>query len=235
MSAGSPSLAHEDTRTMTIEPTLLESFDPDLTARLTSRRGLFTRAASRLGAAATVPSVLAVASTEAFAQGLPGQLTQVLNFALTLEYLEAEFYQTALSRRGLIPGRYRPVFQQIVRHEVAHVRTLSGALGGAAIAKPQFDFTGRGQYADVFDNFATFATLSQTFEDLGVAAYKGQAGNLAGTPVLTTALQIHSVEARHAAEVRRVNRSFGWDGAFDQPKSRSEVLAAAGPFIASGL
>lgn len=55
---------------------------------------------------------------------------------------------------------------------------------------------------------------------------------VAGFAVLTTALQIHSVEARHAAEVRRIRRMFGWDGAFDSPKTKAEVLAAAGPFIA---
>ncbi|KAB1071179.1 ferritin-like domain-containing protein [Methylobacterium planeticum] len=220
---------------MTTQPTLLDTLDPDLTARLTSRRGLFSRAAGSLGALATAPTVLAVASTEAFAQGLPGQVVDVLRFALTLEYLEAEFYQTALASRGLIPGRYRPVFQQIAKHEVAHVRLLQGALGTAAIPKPTFDFTARGKYQDVFESFDTFTTLSSTFEDLGVAAYKGQAGNLQGTPVLTTALQIHSVEARHAAEVRRVRGFIGWDGAFDAPQTKAQVLAAAMPFIAGGV
>jgi hypothetical protein len=217
---------------MTSEPTLLGGLDPDLAARLTSRRDLFTKAAAKLGAVASAPAVLSVVSTEAFGQALPAQVVEVLNFALTLEYLEAEFYQMALARPRLIPGRYRAVFQQISRHENAHVRTLSGALGGAAVAKPRFDFTGRGQFPDVFTNFATFAAVSNTFEDLGVAAYKGQAGNLQGTPVLTTALQIHSVEARHAAEVRRVRGTFGWDGAFDQPLTKAQVLAAAAPFIA---
>ena len=216
---------------MTAEPNILDQLDPDLTQRLTSRCDLFAKAATTLGAVATAPAVLSLVSTEAFGQALPAQVVEVLNFALTLEYLEAEFYQIALRRPNLIPGRYRTVFAQIGKHEVAHVRTLSGALGPAAIAKPQFDFTGRGQFPDVFSNFATFAAVANTFEDLGVAAYKGQAANLQGTPVLTTALQIHSVEARHAAEVRRVRGTFGWDGAFDQPLTKAQVLAAAGPFI----
>lgn len=219
---------------MTSEPTLLDTIDPHAARELTSRRGLFAGAALALGGLATVPLVLAQASTQAFGQfSGSSSVTEVLNFALTLEYLEAEFYQTALATRGLIPGRFRPVFQQLGKHEVAHVRLLQGALAGAAIPKPRFDFTGRGQYPDVFSNFDTFTTLSSTFEDLGVAAYKGQAGNLQGTPVLTTALQIHSVEARHAAEVRRVRGVLGWDGAFDKPLTKSAVLAAAAPFIAA--
>lgn len=217
---------------MSNEPTLLDGIDPDLRRHLASRRHIFRQAAAVLGGLATVPTVVASASAQLFGLGGgPGQLNEVLNFALTLEYLEAEFYATGLRSRGLIPGRYRNVFQQIAKHEVAHVRTLRGALGGAAISSPQFDYTARGQYPDVFENFTTFATVASTFEDLGVAAYKGQAGNLMGTPALTTALQIHSVEARHAAELRRVRGSFGWDGAFDRPLSKAEVLAAAGPFI----
>jgi hypothetical protein len=213
------------------EPTILDTLDPDLVDRLASRRNLFAKAAVTLGAAATAPAMLAAVSGEALGQGLPGQVTEVLNFALTLEYLEAEFYQRALGTPGLIPGRYRTVFQQIGKHENAHVRFLVGALGPAARPRPQFDYTARGRFPDVFSNFNTFATVSQTFEDLGVAAYKGQAGNLMGTPVLGPALQIHSVEARHAAEVRRVRGVLGWDGPFDRPLSRFQVLAAAGPFI----
>ena len=219
-------------QTVDHETTLLDSIDEDIRVGLASRRGLLADVTRKLGAAATLPAVLAVASTEAFGQGVPAGIADVLNFALTLEYLEAEFYHTALKTPGLIPSRYRAVFSQIGKHEVEHVRTLSAALGPQAIASPRFDFTGRGQYPTVFSDFTTFAAVSSTFEDLGVAAYKGQAPNLLGTPTLTVALRIHSVEARHAAEVRRVRGLIGFDGPFDAPKSKFEVLAAAGPFIA---
>jgi Ferritin-like domain len=124
------------------------------------------------------------------------------------------------------------VFGLIAKHERQHVAFLKGALGAAAVKPPKADFTAGGKYADVFSNFKTFLTLSQTFEDLGVAAYKGQAGNLKGNgAILTAALQIHSVEARHAAEVRRIGGKKAWTGAFDEPKSKQQVLAAATPFL----
>ena len=219
---------------MSIDQPLFETIDPDIAVRLTSRRDLFSKARLKLGALASAPVVLAAVSSAAFGQVLPAGVTDILNFALTLEYLEDEFYRTALAQEGLIPGRYQDVFAQISKHESEHVATLTGALGAAAVAKPEFDFTARGKYRGVFRNFATFAAVSQALEDTGVAAYKGQAPALTGGGVLlTTALQIHSVEARHAAEVRRVRGVSPWIGAFDRPLSKAQVLAIAGPFIVS--
>ncbi len=212
---------------------LLDNLDPGITKRLLSRRGIFRKASLSLGAAASAPVILAAASRSAFGQALPQEIVDVLNFALTLEYLEDTFYRSGYDA-GIYPAEYRPVFNHIGLHEAQHVAFLSGALGSAAVAKPEFDFTAGGQYPDALSNFATFATLSQTFEDLGVAAYKGQAANLmANGDILTAALQIHSVEARHAAEVRRINGVAPWSdgGAFDEPLSKEEVLAAATPFI----
>jgi hypothetical protein len=211
---------------------LLETIDPDLSGRILARRDLFRSAALKLGAVASAPVVLAAVSSQAFSQGMPAQVTDILNFALTLEYLEDEFYRTALAQQGLIPQQFIPVFAQISKHETAHVATLKGALGGAAVAKPEFDLTARGKFHDILSNFKTFALVSQTLEDTGVAAYKGQAPALTGGgALLTTALQIHSVEARHAAEVRIVRGVKPWIGAFDQPMSKAQVLAAAKPFI----
>ena len=210
---------------------ILETLDPDLADRLGSKRDLFRKVATKLGVLATTPVVLAAASSEVFSQGLPAQVVDILNFALTLEYLEDEFYRTALSS-GFIPGQFTEVFGTISRHESQHVMTLTGALGGAAVPKPRFDFTARGRYPDIFSNFRTFALVSQTLEETGVAAYKGQAPKLTGGgALLTTALRIHSVEARHAAEVRRVRGVKAWNGAFDKPMSKAQVLAAASPFI----
>jgi|GEM_PF-4100513 len=80
-----------------------------------------------------------------------------------------------------------------------------------------------------------FLELSQTFEDTGVKAYKGQAGNLITSPtLLTAALRIHSVEARHAAEIRRLRGEKAWTRAFAEPLTKGQVLAMVSPFIRKG-
>lgn len=139
---------------------------------------------------------------------------EVLNFALTLEYLEAEFYDMGLSSSGLLSGDIQSVVEQISKHESAHVeflKTTINSLGGTPVAKPDFDFTAGGTFSDVFSNPTTFLALAQAFEDTGVRAYKGQAGNLLGEDdILQAALAIHSVEARHASEIRRLRGSKGW-------------------------
>jgi len=162
-------------------------------------------------AIASMPVAFGLLARRAFAQGgLPQEIIDVLNFALTLEYLEDEFYRTGLATAGLIPGEDLPIFQQISKHETAHVALLESVLGANAGAKPTFDFTA-GSMFDPFNVYATFQALSQGFEDTGVRAYKGQATALmADNTILTTALRIHSVEARHASEVRRLRGRKGW-------------------------
>ena len=166
----------------------------------------------RLG---TVPAALAALSTEAFGQGrLPAVVNGVLNFALRLEYLEAEFYNRGVATSGLIPTADLQIFQTIQAHENAHVEYLRNALGASARPKPTFDFTagngsGTGPFATVFTSYATFMAVAQAFEDTGVRAYKGQAPSLLPyKDVLQAALTIHSVEARHAAEIRRLRGAF---------------------------
>ena len=204
-------------------PKRLLAADPDIAARLAARQveidagaavSTHTRAGLALGGALLATAAL---SHDVFAQdGLPSMVVDILNFALTLEHLEAEFYVTGVGTPGLIPASMRAPFDQIRKHEVAHVAFLRGVLGTAAIEKPTFDFTGgagsgAGPFADVFRNAQTFMAVAQAFEDTGVRAYKGQAANLMGhNDVLRAALKIHSVEARHAAQVRRMRGQKGW-------------------------
>lgn len=167
------------------------------------RRGFFKKAGdlSFKTLLATLPIGLVMLPKTVRAQS--SSVGDVLNFALTLEYLEDEFYKMGLAASGLIPQEDRAIFMQISQHESAHVMFLQTALGTSAVDKPAFDFTAGGQFANAFTDYMTFLALSQAFEDTGVRAYKGQAGNLiTDDGTLRAALQIHSVEARHAALVR---------------------------------
>ena len=140
-------------------------------------------------------------------------LTDALQLALTLEYLEDEYYRIGLQTANLIPNSDKVVFQQISKHEAAHVTFLKSTLTSLGVtpgAKPTFDFTANGAFTP-FTNYQQFLTLAQAFEDTGVRAYKGQAGNvMSNGTVLQAALQIHSVEARHASMVRRMRANKGW-------------------------
>ena len=192
---------------------LLESVEPDYISHMTARREPIEKAKAMTGMlGSAVISFGALAGT-AFGKDdkLPGKIVDVLNFALTLEYLEDEFYRTAVGSSRLIPRDTRDVFGQISKHETEHVALLKSVLGTKAVAKPRFDFTAGGAFGDVFSNYQTFLAVSQALEDTGVRAYKGQAGNLqSNAKILTVALQIHSVEARHAAQVRRLRGEKGW-------------------------
>ncbi|GAA4448449.1 hypothetical protein GCM10023189_06320 [Nibrella saemangeumensis] len=185
--------------------TEIENIDADAVERINyySRRQMFRLGAK--AAAAAVPATFAAIGS-AYGQGAVPTVTEVLNFALTLEYLEAEFYRMGLMAPNLIPAQDRAVFMQISKHEDAHVKLLQVALGAAAVMKPNFKFPG-----DAFTNYQTFMFLAKALEDTGVRAYKGQAQFLTvNKDVLTVALRIHSVEARHAAEVRRLMGIKEW-------------------------
>lgn len=162
---------------------------------------------------ATSSKKAAFATTAGVGTGRTAAITDVLNFALKLEYLESSFYNQGVSS-GVISAADLAIFQQIRKHENAHVQVLQDtitALGGTPDTTPTFDFTAGGAF-DPFNQYGDFLALSQAFEDTGVRAYKGQAANLiSNNDVLTAALQIHSVEARHASEVRRLRRKNGMD------------------------
>ncbi|MHA6247567.1 ferritin-like domain-containing protein [Pontibacter sp. CAU 1760] len=148
----------------------------------------------------------------AFAQ--TNDVMGVLKFALTLERLEYDFYLQGV-RSGIISTKDLDVFTAIREHERIHVQLLEetiGALGGDLNGVPtRFDFTAGGLFPSPFSNYKLFLAVAQAFEDTGVKAYKGQAPNLmSNDQLLTVALQIHSVEARHASRVRRLRHLKGW-------------------------
>ena len=176
----------------------IEATEKDAVEKFTFSRRKMLKTTSV--AAASSAFFFTATVNKAFSQS--NSINDVLNFALLLEYLEAEFYSKALNS-GMNFGNARGLFEEIAKHEAQHVAFLKSALGGAAMAKPEFDFTAKGMYPDPFSNYTVFLTLSQAFEDTGVRAYKGQAPNLVSNrDILEAALRIHSVEARHAGEIR---------------------------------
>ena len=193
----------------------IEKVEPEVYEKLNSRRGMFKQLSSTSikVAAAAIPVLLGSVLTKGYGKS-NSAAGDILNYALTLEYLEDEFYAKGLAASGLIPANRMAIFQQISKHEAAHVKFLKDVLASiseTAVAKPTFDFTAGGMFADVFTNYQTFLALSQSFEDTGVRAYKGRAGELVGNAdYLPAALQIHSVEARHASMVRRLRAEKGW-------------------------
>ncbi len=220
------------------ETTIFGALDPELMDRVVSRRGAVERSGKLAGALAiaSMPVAFGLLAKKAFAQGgLPQGIIDVLNFALTLEFLEDDFYVLGVGSAGLIPGEDLPIFQQISKHETAHVALLQSVLGASAVAKPTFDFTAGGTL-DPFNDYPTFQVLSQGFEDTGVRAYKGQAAALmSDNLILTTALRIHSVEARHASEVRRLRGQKGWiTGNQTDPAAASIAAVYAGEEAANG-
>ncbi len=155
------------------------------------------------------------------------QDVQILNFALTLEYLESEFYIQAVNN-GALSGELLN-FATVVRdHEVAHVEFLEGALGNKAVDKPTFDF------GNAVTDPEAFALVAVVLEDTGVIAYNGQGPRLRRR-TLGAAGSIVSVEARHAAWIRRIAfgpdfeerpESFPAPLAFDDAASMRTILKA---------
>ena len=142
----------------------------------------------------------------------------ILNYALTLEYVQDSFY-SEVERIGALSGGLAEQAKVVAAHERAHVKALRGVLGSKAVKRPRFDFRGATEDAERFRKTAV------AFEDLAVAAYKGQAPRLHSKAVLAAAISIHSVEARHAAWIRRLAGVVPAADAFDEPRSRKSTLA----------
>jgi hypothetical protein len=197
--------------------------DPEIYERVSTRRRMIRNWMPRV-TAATLP--LAIGALFQKAYGKTSDIViDTLKTALTLERLESSFYAKALSMSNLIPAsrpQDKQAIQLIYANESAHrsfVELMITSTGGSFADVPDtanFDFTGgrgtnAGPFSDVFTNYVTFLSLSQVFEDLGVRAYKGAAPDLMGNhDVLQGALQVHSVEARHAAKLRQMRTEIGF-------------------------
>jgi hypothetical protein len=141
----------------------------------------------------------------------------ILNYALTLEYVQESFYGEA-ERLGVLTGGLAEQARVVGAHERAHVKAFREVLGAAAVKRPRFDFRGATEDADAFRRTAV------AFEDLAVAAYKAQAPLIQRRAYLVPALAIHTVEARHAAWIRRLAGVTPAPDAFDEPRSKQSTL-----------
>jgi serine-rich repeat adhesion-like glycoprotein len=162
--------------------------------------------------------------SRALAQSGGGDVS-ILNFALTLEYLESSFYEEAKRRAGA-SGELKSLVDLIAKDEGEHVKALSATirkLGGKPVAEPKFEFP--------YGNTAGFLKLAQTFEDTGVSAYNGAAPQIKSKEVLAAAGSIVQVEARHAAAIRLQNGDEPAPVAFDPSLDEAKVLKAVEPFI----
>jgi len=207
-----------------------------------SRRRLFRNAAIAGGSMAAIGTVGFVGAQDAtpegddtaseespFADGV-----EVANYALTLEHLETAFYRNGLAEIGVdgitALGFQANVFDrlsEIGQHEADHVVALIGvveSLGGEPVDEATYDFG----YTDA----AGFLQVAQAREDTGVSAYQGAAQYLIGAPdILTAALTIHGVEARHAAYIALLNEVVPFPEAFNPTLTPAEVLEIATPLI----
>jgi rubrerythrin len=144
---------------------------------------------------------------------------KILQYALTLEYLESAFYDRAVAG-GALSGDVLAAAKIVRKHEAAHVAFLRKALGKAAPKKPSFDFKGTTK------DQAKFLATSVVLEDTGVAAYSGQATNILEASVAKAAVSILTVEARHASRFRSLAGDNFAPRSFDVPKSKAAVLKA---------
>jgi hypothetical protein len=173
-----------------------------------------------LGAGAVVAGGALVGALPAMASaGFAKSDVAILNYALTLEYLEAAFYAEAVSQ-GKFSGKTGAFAKVVANHEAAHVAFLKSAVGSAAVKRPKFDFKG------TTTDKAKFLATAQVLEDTGVAAYLGQAGNIKSKKILGAAGAILAVEARHAGWVRDLNNVSGAPGAFQGGQTKAQILSA---------
>jgi hypothetical protein len=189
-----------------------EKVDGDTRASFLKKAGL--GAGAVVGSSAFFGVLPSIASA-----GVAASDVAILNFALTLEYLEAAFYAEAVSK-GRFAGKVGTFAKIVSSHENAHVAFLKGALGSAAVKKPAFDFKG------TTTNKAKFMATAQVLEDTGVAAYLGQVGNIKSKKILGAAGSILPIEARHAGWIRDLNNTSGAPTAFQGAKTKSQILAA---------
>jgi len=205
----------------------IEIVNPELAAcevHGMTRSSFILRGALAAGAFYGTASVAPFVSQALAATG--GGDADILNFALTLEYLEADFYNVKGKQVGL-SGQAKAYAKQFGAEEAEHVSALTAAikqLGGTPVKKPTFVFPGSSESA--------FLALASVLENAGVGAYNGAGPSLKSKQVLASAGSIVQIEARHAAAIDLlIGKSPTPNQGFDRPLTEAQVLAKAGPLI----
>ena len=182
-----------------------------------TRAGFMVKAA--LGAGGLIGGGAALAALPGVASAASSGDVAILNFALTLEYLERDFYAAAIKHRSVGTGAEKRFASIAHDHEAQHVAALRKALGSKAMKSPTFDF------GPAVQSRKAFTATSIALEDTGVRAYKGQAPLIQSSAILAAALSIHSVEANHAAWIRFIAGEIPtYTGAFETPLTKAQVL-----------
>ena len=178
---------------------------------------------SKAKSTATPMAASGMTGTEQFGKGDLG----IANYALTLEYLETQFYNDA-AKSGMLKGKVLELAKGFGAEEQEHIDALIALIkksGGKPADKPKATFP--------LDSEKAILTLAATVENLGANAYLGQAGNIQDKEILAAALAIHSVEARHAAVLNLATGAKPAAGAFAKPATAAEVLKSVKPFLAT--
>jgi hypothetical protein len=197
-----------------------------------TRMSFLKKAGLATGATMSGGAILSALAPSAFAAGGSGRPPAsfgkgdigILNYALTLEYLEAAFYNGATAANLPLGSQAAAFLKIVTRDENAHVEFLKSALGSKAAAEPKFDFK------ETNTNAEMFMKTAQVLENTGVHAYSGQALNIVHPKYVKAALSIVTIEARHASVIGLLNEPSGEgiapNGPFDTPLPASAVLSA---------
>lgn len=186
----------------------------------------FLRAAAVIGVGSSMAAAT-LGDRRASAEPAASDL-EILNYALTLEHLEAEFYAQGI-QGGALSGRDLELVEPIGEHEKEHVKVLTQTikdLGGTPVEKPEFVFPD-----GTFTDKMTFLSTASAFEELGVTAYHGQVARVKDAELLAAAASIAGVESRHAAVVADLLGEDPFPNAFEKSMTSTQVLDAAGKFI----
>ena len=220
------------------------------------RRDFLLGITAAAGVAATAATLAAQTQPAAPVPG-PANDLAILNYALTLEYLEATFYTEGLKRFSSADFMQGTFYQNLVSgSQIGMDMPPSGATGGG-LAQDVYAYLTiirnheqqhvrtltavirrlggtpitppvfRFPYTNVDEFIATAAALENT----GVAAYNGAIGMISSPDLVTASATIATVEARHAAYLNRLRGMVPFPDAFDAGKSMAEILEIAAPFI----